>query len=280
VSVFDQAFSRPEHQPFFWRREGTEQAALLVHGFPGTPADVLPVAEALHSAGWDVQGILLPGFGSQIDTLSERRADDWLLAICEALAELKREYSTVLLVGYSMGGALSMQAAALEPPTALVLLAPFWKIDNVLWAMLPAIHRVVPEVPIFSVYKLDFDDPHIRAELHNFVPGVDADDPQVRQAVREYRLPLRILNEVRAVGAAGYRAVPRIFTRTLIVQGTQDPLVIPALTRRLVKRFPRYVEYIEVPADHLLTNTQAAAWPDVRQSVVDFAELAISHNVR
>src|SRR5690606_11774915 len=137
-------------------------------------------------------------FGPQISTLHERRAEDWLLAICEALANLKREYANVLLVGYSMGGALSMQAAAIEPPSSLVLLAPFWKIDNILWAMLPAIRRVVPEVPIFSMYKLDFNDPHIRAELLNFVPDIDADDPETQRAVREYRLPLSILNEVRA----------------------------------------------------------------------------------
>lgn len=280
MSVFDQAFRRPEHQPFFWRQEGADHAALLVHGFPGTPADMLPVADVLHSAGWDVQGILLPGFGPQISTLHERRAEDWLLAICEALANLKREYANVLLVGYSMGGALSMQAAAIEPPSSLVLLAPFWKIDNILWAMLPAIRRVVPEVPIFSMYKLDFNDPHIRAELLNFVPDIDADDPETQRAVREYRLPLSILNEVRAAGLAGYRAASRIYARTLIIQGTRDEIVLPSLTRKLAKRFPRYMEYVEVPADHLLTNQQAAAWPDIRQSIVDFAELSIGQNVR
>jgi carboxylesterase len=280
VSVFDQAFRKPEHQPFFWRQEGTDHAALLVHGFPGTPADMLPIADALYSVGWTVQGILLPGFGSQISTLHEYRAEDWLLAICEALVNLKREYAHVMLVGYSMGGALSLQTAAIEPPSALALLAPFWKMDNILWAMLPAIRRVVPEVPIFSMYKLDFDDPHIRAELLNFVPDVDTDDPKTWQAVRRFRLPLSILNEVRAAGLAGYRAVPRIYTRTLIIQGTCDELVMPVLTRQLAKRFPRYIEYVEVEADHLLVDPQAAIWSDIRQTIVDFAELSITHNVR
>lgn len=279
MGVFDQAFRQPEHQPFFWKQAGADRAALLVHGFPGSPADLLSVAETLHPLGWDVQGILLPGFGPQISTLAERRAEDWIMAVKNALANLKREYAHVLLVGYSMGGALSMQAAANEPPSALVLLAPFWKVDNVLWAMLPVIRRVVPEVPIFSVFKLDFDDPQIRSELHRFVPDADADDPQTRQAVQEYRLPLSILNEVRTVGLAGYRAVPHIRTRTLVLQGSQDPLVTPALTRKLVKRFPRYVEYVELPADHLLTNPQAPAWSDIRGAIVDFAELSIAYNV-
>jgi carboxylesterase len=280
MSVFDQAFRKPEHQPFFWRHEHTDRAALLVHGFPGTPADMLPAAEVLHAAGWDVQGILLPGFGPQIGTLSERHAGEWLHAVCGALAALKREYLRVMLVGYSMGGALSIQAAALEPPAALVLLAPFWKLENVLWSLLPAIRRVIPEIPIFRVYRLDLSDPVIRHEFHEFVPDADIDDPRTQEAIQQFHLPLRILDEVRAAGLAGYEAAPRVQARTLIIQGTRDLVVTPAMTRRLAKRFRRYLEYIEVPADHLLVNPKLAVWPDIRQSILDFAELAISENVR
>jgi alpha-beta hydrolase superfamily lysophospholipase len=54
------AFQGPEHLPFLW--PGGQPAALLVHGFPGTPAEMRPLGEALHQAGWTAQGILLPGF--------------------------------------------------------------------------------------------------------------------------------------------------------------------------------------------------------------------------
>jgi carboxylesterase len=278
--VFDQAFRKPEHQPFLWRQDGTDGAALLVHGFPGTPADMLPVADVLHSAGWTVQGILLPGFGPQINMLVERHAVDWLRAVCEALSDLKRSYTNILLVGYSMGGALSLQAAAIERPSALMLLAPFWKLDHALWALLPAIRRIVPEIPIFNMYKLDLNDPVIRAGFHDFVPDADIDDPQVQREIRRFRLPLSILDEVRSAGAAGYEAIPHIRARTLIIQGTLDPLVTATMTRRLMKRFRCEVEYVEVPADHYLVNPQLAVWPDICQSIMDFAGLSITHNVR
>ena len=60
------AYQGPEHEPFFW--EAGEPAALLVHGFPGTPAEMRPLGEVLHEAGWTVHGVLLPGFGPQIQT--------------------------------------------------------------------------------------------------------------------------------------------------------------------------------------------------------------------
>jgi pimeloyl-ACP methyl ester carboxylesterase len=56
-----QPFPGLEHQPF---AEGDGPAtAVLVHGFPGTPAEVRPLAAALVAVGWRVRAPLLPGFG-------------------------------------------------------------------------------------------------------------------------------------------------------------------------------------------------------------------------
>ncbi len=46
------AFDSPEHHPFVLR--GGSNAALFVHGFPGSPAQVRPLAEALRTRGWTV----------------------------------------------------------------------------------------------------------------------------------------------------------------------------------------------------------------------------------
>ena len=63
-------FTEDEHQPFRKSARGAMRgAALLVHGFPGTPADMRPLAASLAAAGWDVDAPLLPGFGPEIITL-------------------------------------------------------------------------------------------------------------------------------------------------------------------------------------------------------------------
>ena len=177
MEFLEGAFPGDEHLPYFLTHEGADRAALLVHGFPGTPADVRAVGEVLYAQGWDVQGILLPGFGSQITTLTEYAAVDWSGAVQMALHELKQRYDTVLLVGYSLGGALALQVAAVHPPTALVLLAPFWKLNHTLWWMLPVLHRVLPSVPIFRLLRLDLHDPEVRAGITTLVPDADLNDP-------------------------------------------------------------------------------------------------------
>jgi carboxylesterase len=96
-------FRGDEHQPFYWN--GGQPAALLVHGFPGTPAEMRPLGTALHEAGWTVYGPLLPGFGPQIETIFERDYTEWIAAVEATLAELQQKHRPVLLVGHSLGNA-------------------------------------------------------------------------------------------------------------------------------------------------------------------------------
>src|SRR5512147_1194374 len=96
-------FDGSEHRSFLW--EGSDCAALLVHGFPGTPAEMRPLGTVLRDAGWTVHGLMLPGLGADIASLEQRAGRDWSDAVRQALAGLQQHYSPVLLVGYSMGGA-------------------------------------------------------------------------------------------------------------------------------------------------------------------------------
>jgi esterase/lipase len=38
--------------------DGGDHAALLIHGFPGTPAEMLPLGTVLREAGWTVHGMI------------------------------------------------------------------------------------------------------------------------------------------------------------------------------------------------------------------------------
>ncbi|MBZ0304398.1 MAG: alpha/beta fold hydrolase [Anaerolineae bacterium] len=275
----DQTFQAAEHQPFLWTQSDAQAAALLVHGFPGTPADVRPIADMLFAAGWAVQAVLLPGFGSQIATLGQRQSVEWIEAVRRALADLKRSYPSVLLVGYSLGGALAVQVAAVERPAALLLLAPFWKLEHPLWPMLPVIRRVLPAVPIFRLLRLDFSDPETRASILNFVPDADLDDPQTQQAIRDFRLPVSLFAEVRKAGVMGFRAAPQVRVPVTIIQGVQDELVRPYLTAQLVRRFPNGARLLEVQADHVLIDPRTLAWAKIREVLLDFRGLATTGNV-
>ena len=79
-------FQGAEHLPFTLAGSAPGgPAALLVHGFPGTPAELRPLAEALHAAGWTARGLLLPGFGPEFAALGRQHAADWIGAVRGAL---------------------------------------------------------------------------------------------------------------------------------------------------------------------------------------------------
>jgi len=261
------AFEGEEHRAFLL--EGGAPAALLIHGFPGTPAEMRPLGDALHDAGWTVQGLLLPGFGADIETLPERKYKDWVGAACDALRDLQRQHHPVVLIGFSMGGAVAICAAARVSPDALVLLNPFSRMSHLAWKLLPFVKRIFPKVRPFSLVKLDFDNPETRASIIRFLPGADLDDEEVREAIRGFSLPTSMFDQLRQVGERAFRTAANIPLRTLVVQASRDETVSPAMTRKLVARLPN-AEYKEVDAEHNFTNPQQSAWNSIRSLVLEF----------
>jgi carboxylesterase len=262
-------FTTPEHQDF--TLEGGHPAALLVHGYPGTPLEMRPLAEALHERGWTCRGILLPGFGAQIETLSSRRWTEWLDAVLDALASLQADHAPLLLVGHSMGAAVALSAAARFPLDGLVLLAPFWRNRGLLWAALPALKYIFPRVKPFRIMKTEIDDPRLLENIRDFLPEVDFSDPATIAAIREFVVPVGMFDELRKVGAAGYRAAAKVSSPTLVIQGTEDVTVRPEDTFRLARRLQGPVSRLEVRAAHELVFAGSPSFPQVRQAVLEFA---------
>ncbi len=267
-TVHINAFTNPDHAPFYW--PSGERAALLVHGFPGTPAEMRGVGRALHADGWTVQGLLLPGFGADITNLPQRTYLDWQHAIDRALLDLRRRHRAVLLVGNSMGGALSLKVAADRSPDGVILFAPFWRVDSWLDRVYPLAERVMP--PIRPFRRLNLNEQRVRASILQFMPDADLDDPSVQAALREVAIPVNILGEVRRSGRLGYYSAGQVRSPVLIIQGRSDPLVKPHFTKLLAARLPNLAGYVEVAGEHELIRGQTTDWPTVTAAIHRFAE--------
>jgi len=254
------AFQGEEHQPFWFQPEQPHGAALLVHGFPGTPAEMRSIAKVLVDNGYATEGLLLPGFGVEIDNLSEKKHQDWESAVDKALQKLQRQYNRVIVVGNSMGGSLAIQAAARHQADGLILFAPFWTIDNVLWKALPIIKHVIPRVQPFKLFKPDFNDPEFQEGTRKFVPDADFDDPDFQRQTLNFEIHTDLFAQIRQVGVRGYELAPQIKVPSLVIQGTGDDLVSPENTRKLIGRFNSAHEYIEVPAAHNPLQPNDAYW--------------------
>jgi len=261
-------FQGSEHEAFVL--PGGEPAALLIHGFPGTPAEMRPLAEVLHAAGWTVHVPLLPGFGAQIASLGKYRYGDWVATITQALEAIRAAHQPTLLVGYSLGAALAIQAATAVSPDGLVLLAPFWRLDGGLQGtLLPILKWFLPRFHPFE--KADFSAVKVRGMVESFAPDADLDDPEVQAALRGLAIPSSVIDELRKAGHAAYQLAGQVQVPTLVLQGTMDDVVKPAYTRQLVQHLSGPLHYREVLAGHRLVASALTAWPVVKEAILDFA---------
>ncbi len=263
-------FGGPEHAPFLLN--GGEPAALLVHGFGGTPAEMRGLAQALNRAGWTAQVILLPGFGADMSSLFRRRHEEWTAAVVGAAAGLKRAgHRPLMLVGYSMGAAASLAAAGEVRPEALSLLAPFWWQEKPGWRLAEFFVRPFLPLGFRPLRKADFGNPQLRQGIAKFMPGINLDDPATQEAMRDFRLPLGIIDQVRGLSRAAFAHVGEVKAPTLVVQGTRDDVVRPAATRKLMSHFPSAPSFVQIDSGHDMTLPENPAWPQVEAAVVEFA---------
>jgi alpha-beta hydrolase superfamily lysophospholipase len=123
-----------------WNRSFVLQAAqpiggvLLVHGLSDSPYSMRALAERLHSEGYTVVGLRVPGHGTCPRALAEVNWADWTAAMKIAVRgarALTPAGRPLVLAGYSNGGALSVHYAtsavedkSLPAPDAVVLFSP------------------------------------------------------------------------------------------------------------------------------------------------------------
>ena len=90
---------------------GDRRGALVLHGFTGNPQSMRGLAVALADAGFTVEMPLLPGHGTAVEDMLDTRWKDWSHAAEQAYVELAARTDSVVVVGLSMGGSLSVWLA-------------------------------------------------------------------------------------------------------------------------------------------------------------------------
>jgi len=99
---------------------GPHPVVILLHGFPGNERN-LDLAQDMRRAGWDVLYFNYRGsWGTPGDFSFSHGIEDVAAAIAylrqpENAARLRLDPSRIVLVGHSMGGFMSVQAAAADP---------------------------------------------------------------------------------------------------------------------------------------------------------------------
>ncbi len=186
-----------------WSHIGTsDSGVLVVHGFTGSPSSMRGVAQACAAAGFHVELPQLEGHGTAIEDLLPARWSDWSSDTEAAYQALGQRCSKIVVIGLSMGGALTLWLAAHHSEIAgIVCINPVAQpLPDELIAGLESLLR--DGVATFSSIGSDIADPSTKeisydetpvAALHSlFVDGVDnfvAHYPDIR-------VPMLLLNSV------------------------------------------------------------------------------------
>ena len=97
-------------KPFYF--PGGDTGCLLIHGFSGTPLEMLPLGEYLAAREVTVSGVRLAGHGARPADLKGLTYQHWINSAVAGLEELRKKCSRVFLAGLSMGGTISLHLAA------------------------------------------------------------------------------------------------------------------------------------------------------------------------
>lgn len=96
---------------------------LLIHGFTGSPNELMDLGEFLRSHNITVSIPTLPGHGTQPTDLFKVTWQDWFDCVRDAYTELRQQCEEVFVCGMSMGGALVLLLASQEDVDGVIALS-------------------------------------------------------------------------------------------------------------------------------------------------------------
>ncbi len=205
---------QPAAEPF--SAAGGRTGVLLVHGFTGSPASMVPWAQSLADDGFSVQVPRLPGHGTRWQELNRTRWTDWYAEASTALDRLGASCDEVFLCGLSMGGCLALRLAEerADDVAGLVLVNPSVISTRKDLRAVPLVKRFVPS----------------RRGIGNDInkPGVDEHCYD--------RTPLKAVDSLRALWKVTREDLPKVTVPLLLFRSLVDHVVEPMSAQLIVQQ--------------------------------------------
>jgi carboxylesterase len=235
----------------FWLGDGP-RGVLLLHGFAGTPVELIRLGEWLAGHGILAHAPLLAGHGTSPEEMARTRADDWIRSANQGLDELLARCRTVGVAGQSMGGTIALHLAATRPEVlAVATQAAMLRLSDWRLRLLPALHPLVR-----------WDRPSGKVDLYL---------PERAQLLHSYRRrPTRAILELVRLGRRVEGELRAIWQPLLVLHGGRDGVVGPANADRILggvsspirelRLFPRSGHGMSVDVDSPEVAELAGRW--------------------
>lgn len=212
-----------------WSHVGTlPGGALVIHGLTSNPDSMRGVAKALAAVGFHIELPLLPGHGTVMEDLLPIRWSDWVNTVEAAYSSLAARVDKVVVVGLSLGGALTLRVGANHPEVAGLV------------CINPAAEPQVPEVIEMLEGMIDGGT--------EMLPGVRGDiaDPDATESGYD-GTPLRALVSLLVDGLGPLaREYGQMRMPMLLLNSPQDHVVEPKQSEFLVANYAGPIERISL----------------------------------
>jgi len=103
--------------------QGGADGVLLIHGFTGSPAELLLLGKILNAAGFTVLGIRLAGHGTNEQDLMRTTKENWFNSVLDGYAILQGACEKIFVVGHSMGALLALKLSTCRQVEKVVTIA-------------------------------------------------------------------------------------------------------------------------------------------------------------
>ena len=205
----------------------TDKDILFVHGFIGTPNNFADLPDQVAAWGWHVRVMLLPGHGTSPVDFQQAEPEELEAAVQAELESLQNSYVTLVLLGHSMGGALSTIVAAEKQSQGLVLVAPSFSITII--------------VGLREVEKLA----DLAAPFLEWLPKPQAMQQVKRKSVRSQLLmynwiPMKGVRTARALAekAREEKYISKLIMPVMVIHSTEDKVTDPQSSQAVYNQIP------------------------------------------
>ena len=216
-----------------------ENRCILLHGFGGSPYDLYPLACALHA---QQSMCMIPIIDGQQQMTQRKHILSADMLIEDSSTHLERAFQhsishkhPTFMIGFSMGGALSIIHAKRFRPTALILLAPYLGLKQGRWMLEhigKPLARFFPPIPKLAEGRI----------------ASKAGRQQYKSGSRWLSLPAVL--ELEKIAAEAREAITQLDCPILWCHAPADPV---ADYERVKELLPAHAEHLECrQSEHVL----------------------------
>ncbi len=219
----------PTAEPFFFPGSGENAriGCLVTHGFTGAPKEMRWLGEYLNRQGYTVCGVRLTGHATRPADMVRSRWQDWLLSVEDGCNLLRSCTEGVFLLGLSMGGVLSLTAAARLAACpegearrirgVVAMSTPYKLPDHPLVRFARPISRFIPYMP-----------------KGNGDPGSTWFDQEAwKQHVAYPQNPVRSVAELKELLGVMRESLPQVRVPVLLIHSRNDGYVLPGSMEKI-----------------------------------------------